>query len=180
VHTERTVVSDEVFLKFQYEERDFADAMRLRMVSAFRGRFDLAIGAAVCVAGIALSYAFAPAWMWRAAMWFVGVAVVGIVATALVALRVVPRVMFRKNAALQSPTSLDASEEGITLTVGKRFATIKWRDCRRLEADKNAYIVYHGARGAIVVPRRVFRNDRQDESFRSLVTKFARDDEAQD
>lgn len=168
-------VSDDVFLKFDYEERDLADAMRLRMTSGFRGRFDLLLGVVVCVIGAAVARAFAPDWVWRLIAVLLGLAVVVIAALVFAALRVAPRVMFRRSSS--SSMSIDASEEGITITVGQRYATIKWRDCVRMESDARTHIVYHGAKGFLVIPRRAFRNEKQDEAFRSLALRFVHDPE---
>ncbi len=172
-------MSDDVFLKFQYEERDLADAVRLRLASVFRGRLDLPLAAVVCAVGLVLIHEFAPAWMWRLAAWLMGIAAGAIVAILAWALRVVPGATFRKNAELAQPRSVDASEEGITITVGEKFATIKWRNCTRFESDRRLYALYHGEKGVLLVPRRVFRSEAQDRSFQQLLARLVPEDRAE-
>jgi hypothetical protein len=67
--------------------------------------------------------------------------------------------------------SIDASEDGVAVTVGTRLTTIRWEDCVRLQVDAGSYILHFGARGFVVVPRRAFRNERRDAAFLELVTE---------
>jgi hypothetical protein len=182
-------VSNDVFLKFDYGARDIFDATRLRVASRLRGRAALVVGGALGVAAAVFLLRTAPAWLRVLGAWLVAIAAVQ---WGFSALRRVPHAMFRKSAADAAWTrearsdfwnrkmSVDASDEGIVVTVGRRTATLKWRDCAGLESDRRCHLVRVGATGFLAVPRRAFRNEKKDADFRALATRFIRPAEAAD
>jgi hypothetical protein len=174
-------LSDDVFLKFDYDARDIFNALRVRVTRKPGGRATLALGFAVFVAGAALVGTMAPAWVRLLAVWLV---VLATVQMAFSLVRIVPHAMFRKSSEDERWTaearsdfwnrkmSVDASEEGIVVTVGRRSATIKWKDCVRFASDARSHVIYHGASGFLVVPRRAFRNEKKDAAFRDLAARL--------
>ena len=70
--------------------------------------------------------------------------------------------------------SVDASEDGVAVTLGPRLATLRWEDCVRLSTDRRCYVLHFSRDEFLVVPRRAFRNERRDAAFRDLVTSCMR------
>ena len=171
-------VSDDVFLKFQYDERDIVNAMRLRLSGRLRLEM-LLVGLAGV--GVALARAFGHGWTWPASIAALCVALLyaviravmlappGMVGETFEARRERPGTPegFR-----DTTMSIDASDDGITVTLGPRQANIRWSRCVRLDSDARCYILYHGRRGFLVVPRRSFRTEKRDAAFRELVGRF--------
>jgi hypothetical protein len=180
-------VSNDVFVKFEYDARDIVNAMRLRLASELRGHVVLVLCAIACAAGAVVFCVLGPSWGRYLAAWVL--VLVGVQA-AFTAVRIVPHSMFRKSAEDQRLTSelrgdfwnrnmsVDASEDGITVTVGRRSATLKWRDCARFESDARSHLIFHGASGFLAVPRRAFRNEKKDATFRELASRLVGASEA--
>lgn len=158
----------DVLIKFRYEERDIANALRLRMTSSLRHRPEALLAMVVCVAGSVVSYVLAPG--------LVRVIVVGtIAAIALLVvsvLVVLPRMMFRRRASLRVPMTVDASDEGLTVVTGARAVTIPWGDCGRVESDRRICVIHHGEE-VVLVPRRAFRNAEREKAFFDLLATRA-------
>ena len=180
---------DDVFLKFDYGVLDMARGARLRLLHAPGGRVRLAAGLAVAVSALVLLavlvYPRAPDWARALAGWLL---VLGSVHGAFTAFKAAPYAMFVRGTGARGPVvredlwsrkmSVDASEEGIIVTVGQRSATLKWQDCGRLDSDAWSHVIYHGAKGFLLVPRRAFRTEKQDASFRELALAFIQRDSA--
>ncbi len=159
----------DVFVKFRYEERDIAAALRLRMFSTLRRRGDLALAPLVFVCACIATYLYVPAGPVRWVIMAGGALLVGAVVATFV---IVPRVMFRRRAALHVPMSIDASDEGLTFVAGPLARTIAWSDCARVEKSTRICVIHHGDE-VLLLPRRAFRNASRDEAFFDLVKRFA-------
>jgi hypothetical protein len=170
-------VSDDVFLKFEYDERDIVNAMRVRLSGRLRlGMILVGLGAV----GLGVAHALGPAWSWPASIAVLSTAVLY---TLVDALRIAPPKMFGGafEAQREAPgapegfrdatMSVDASEDGVTVTLGSRLANIRWADCVRLESSARTYVLLHGRKGFVVVPRRAFRTEKRDAAFRELVER---------
>jgi len=95
-----------------------------------------------------------------------------------------PHLMFRTAAAAARPSpealagfwnrkmSVDASDEGVVVTLGSRATTIRWGDCGRLSSDARSHVLFHGDSGFLIVPRRVFRSPEKDAAFQALASRF--------
>jgi hypothetical protein len=174
-------VSDDLFLKFDYDERDVLHGMRLRLAGrSTRGL--VAVGLA--------AVAFAVTWETRVdRAWEVAAGVLGLVlGVVLVAtLRRAPPSMARvpldrPRAGVPEPEgfrdttlSLDASATGVVLTVGGRVATLPWSRFASIASDDRTYLLLLEGGGFVVIPRRAFRSPRRDAEFRALFDRFLRE-----
>ncbi len=183
-------MGDDVFLKFDFDERDIVNGMRVRLAGRLRGAL-LPLVSSMAAAGILA--AIGPPWGRYAAVLLPAVALAGV---ALVAIRLAPPVMFRgppveKQRGMPPPEgfrdatmSVDASEDGIAVTLGPRLANLRWEDCVGVQTDPRCYVLHFGRGEFLVVPRRAFRNERRDAAFRDLLASCMRaargeaDDEA--
>lgn len=176
-------MSQDVFVKFEYGARDILDAIRLRISSSPRGRAGLGACLVAALLAAVLFYEVGPGLIRHLVAWL---AVLGFVHAAFTGLRQLPHAMFCKSSEDARWTqqvrsdfwnrkmSVDASEDGLTVTIGQRSATVRWGDCRRFASHARAYLIGHGEKGFLVVPRRVFRNEKKDAAFRDLATRLVR------
>jgi len=160
------VVGD-VLVKFRYEERDVATALRSMMLAALRKRPDVWLAAIVLVIGLAVA----------AQLTSGGVRVIIAACAALVvamfvaALVLVPKMMFRRGA-LRDPMTIDASDEGLTIIEGTSARSLKWDECARIERGARVIVIHHG-QDATIVPRRAFRSTSRERAFLELVERHA-------
>ena len=154
-------------MKFRYEERDLAGALRATMLASLRKRPQPAVAAIVLACALA--------YLTVATTGATRVIVLGLAAT-LVALVVasfvvVPKMMFRR-ASLRVPMAVDACDEGLTIIAGPKARTIAWGDVVRVEHGARVIIVRHGEE-ALIVPRRAFRNRDRERDFVELLARYA-------
>ena len=154
-------------MKFRYEERDLAGALRATMLASLRKRPQPAVAAIVC--GFALAYtAQVTTGATRVLVIALGAAFVMVVASAFV---IVPKMMFRR-AQLRLPMAVDAFDDGLTIIAGPKARTIAWGDIVRVEHGSRVIIVRHGEE-ALIVPRRAFRNRERENDFVTLLAHYA-------
>jgi hypothetical protein len=158
----------DVFIKFRYEERDIANAVRARMIAALRRRPELALAALVCVASAVVAYSYVPP-SGRIVIVVLAIAVVALVASTFV---VVPKLAFRRRESLREPVTIDASAEGITVTMGATSRAIAWTDCAKVETSGRICMIHHGE-DMLILPLRAFRNVEREKAFFELVERFA-------
>jgi hypothetical protein len=164
--------SQEVLLRFRYEEQDFVHAMRLRVGRELRGRVDYLLAGVVIVLGVFLAYKFAPPWMWHLSLFLFFLTVLAVVVVILASTLVMPRVLFRRDPKNQTELTFEFSDAGVSVRAGDRYAKMKWRTFARCDEDANTYVLYSPETGLTVIPRRVFRNERQEKAFRHLIGQF--------
>jgi SEC-C motif-containing protein/YcxB-like protein len=174
-------VSNDVFLKFEYGARDVIDVARLRALQRLRAHPALVLGGLAGIGAAAFVCVIAPVWVRHLAAWLAALGAVHLVFSVL---KTVPYAMFRRSSEDQRKPmeargdfwdrkmSVDASEDGIVVTVGRRSATIKWRECVRLESNARSYLIRLGETGFLAVPRRAFRTAKKDAAFRELATRL--------
>ena len=155
----------DVFLKFRYEERDILDAVRLRTRGVERAA--LAIGAVAIFAAI---YQLASRGAVRTFVWAVVVPALVLASLLAGTLAIVPKVLLRRRG-MRAPRSLDASDEGVTITIGERHETIRWDDVSRVDRGARIYALYWGDE-VMLVPRRAFRGRDREEAFSKLLERF--------
>ena len=159
-----------MLIKFRYEERDIANALRLQMTRSLRRRPEVLIALFVCVGACVVSYAVAPGFA-RVVVVAVAAAVVLIASSVLF---VVPRMMFRRSERFRVPITVDASDEGLTVVMGVHAETIAWRDCERVDGDRRIFVIHHG-NDVVLVPRRAFRNADREKAFFDLLGQASRE-----
>ena len=154
-------------MKFRYEERDIAGALRATMLASLRKRPQPVVAALVCA--FALAYAAqVTTGTTRVLVFALAVGFVALVASAFV---IVPKMMFRR-AELRVPMAVDASDDGLTIISGVKARTIAWADIVRIEEGARVIIVRHG-KEALIVPRRAFRNREREKDFVALLAHYA-------
>lgn len=154
-------------MKFRYEERDLAGALRATMVASLRKRPQPILAAIVCT--IALAYAAQiTTGATRVLVIALAIGLVGVVASAFV---IVPKMMFRR-AELRVPMAVDACDDGLTIIAGPKARTIAWGDVVRVEHGSRVIIVRHGEE-ALVVPRRAFPSPEREKDFVALLAHYA-------
>ena len=154
-------------MKFRYEERDLAGALRATMLASVRKRPQPVFAALIC--GVALAYAATiTTGVTRVLVIVLASSLVLLLASAFV---VVPKMMFRR-AQLKLPMAVDASDDGLTIIAGPKARTIAWGDIASVEHGARVIIVHHGEE-ALIVPRRAFRNRDRERDFVALLEHYA-------
>ena len=165
-------MSEELLLRLRYEEGDFVDVARLRLVRALSGRMDLKVAVLACAIGLALAYFIAPWWAFRLAAWTVAIGIATTAALVVAGLFYVPKLMFRRSMASSPELQVELSEEGMALTADGKRGFVPWARCARIEEDARTHILHYGDKGILVVPHRAFQNERQAQTFRTLIDRF--------
>ena len=155
----------DVFLKFRYEERDLLDVVRLRTRAIERAA--LAIG---LIAILMAAYQVVSRGAVRTLVWAVAVPAVVLASLLVGTLAIVPRVLLRRRD-MRAQRSLDASDEGVTITIGERHETIRWPDVSRVDRGARVYALYW-ADQMLLVPRRAFRGPDREKAFSDLLERF--------
>jgi hypothetical protein len=142
----------------------------------------VAIGSLAASILVLLLSPVAPSWVRLIAAWML---VIALAQAAFTIVKTLPHVMFRRSREDQRLTpelradfwnrqmSVDASEDGMTVTVGRRSASLKWSDVGRLTSDTRCHLLRVGASGYLLVPRRAFRTEKKDAAFCDLVASHA-------
>lgn len=158
----------DVFVKFRYEERDVESALRSQLFATYRKRLDIALAPLVVIVLCVMSYRIATG-VARALIAAFAALVVMLVVAAIV---LVPKIMFRRRPSLRAPMTVDASDEGITVTTGAIARTIAWSDVGRVETGGRVVMLHHGEE-VLLVPRRAFRNAERERAFLDLLKRAA-------
>ena len=154
-------------MKFRYEERDLAGALRASMLASLRKRPQPAFAAIICA--VALAYAAnITTGVTRALVIVFAAILVVLIASSFV---IVPKMMFRR-AQLRLPMAVDACDDGLTIIAGPKARTIAWGDVAAVEHGARVIIVRHGEE-ALIVPRRAFRNRERERDFVALLERHA-------
>jgi YcxB-like protein len=115
--------------------------------------------------------AYAPAGPMQVLAWAILSALAALALTGLGMVLFAPKIVLRRRARFRGPMTIDASEEGVTLTVGASARTIAWTEFVNVEADKRMCVLHHGSE-LVLVPRRAFRNAERERAFLDLVERF--------
>jgi len=156
-----------VNLSFHYRESDYVRALRAHYASRLHLRFDLALCVILAVTGVCL-------WPLEDMHWFgvVFLAVAVIFALMLLAAFVViPKCIFRSEPRFQDDYTLAFSTEGIHFQTKHIDSNLQWHMYTRALVDAHSYLLYYGSRQFSLVPKRVFDNDEQRQSFEQLLAQ---------
>jgi YcxB-like protein len=153
-----------VNLSFRYAEKDYVRAMRAHYASRLRLPLDVAVTVGVAVLG---------AYEWRSGAHAFGVALLcvsGIFALILVAaFAVIPRISFRSQPKFRDEYSLRFSPEGIHFQTVHIDSDLQWGMYTSALVDAYSFILYYGTQQFTVIPKRVFQDASQRQTFERLL-----------
>ncbi|PYV49434.1 MAG: hypothetical protein DMG92_10945 [Acidobacteria bacterium] len=153
-----------VNLSFRYAEEDYVRAMRAHYASRLRLPIDIAVTVGVAVLG---------AYELRSGSHAFGIALLcvsGIFALILIAaFAVIPRISFRTQPKFRDEYSLRFSPEGIHFQTVHIDSDLQWGMYTSALVDAYSFILYYGTQQFSVIPKRVFRDGSQRETFERLL-----------
>jgi hypothetical protein len=155
-----------VNLSFRYAEQDYVRAVRSHYASRLRLPLDVAVIVGVAVLG---------AYEWRSGSHGFGIALLcvsGMFALMLVAaFAVIPTIAFRRQPKFRDDYSLSFSPQGIHFQTAHIDSDLKWGIYTSALVDANSFILYYGSQQFTVVPKRVFQDVSQRQTFEQLLVQ---------
>lgn len=155
---------DTVNLSFRYVEQDYVRAMRAHYASRLR----LPLDVAVIVGSVGIG-----AYEWRSGSQGFGITLLcvsGIFALMLIAaFAVIPTVAFRRQPKFRDDYSLSFSPQGVHFQTAHIDSNLKWSMYTSVLIDAYSFILYCGSQQFTVVPKRVFQDVSQRQTFEKLL-----------
>jgi YcxB-like protein len=153
-----------VHLSFRYAEEDYVRAMHAHYASRLRLPLDIAVTVGVAVLG---AYEL---WSRSHAFGIALLCVSGIFALILVAaFAVIPRISFRSQPKFRDEYSLRFSPEGIHFQTAHIDSDLQWGMYTSALVDAYSFILYYGTQQFTVIPKRVFQDGAQCQTFERLL-----------
>jgi hypothetical protein len=153
-----------VNLSFRYAEQDYVRAMRAHYASRLRLPLDIAV-----IVGLAVLGAY-EAWSGSHGFGITLLCVSGIFALMLVAaFAVIPTIAFRSQPKFRDDYSLSFSPQGIHFQTAHIDSDLKWGMYTSALVDAYSFILYYGSQQFTVVPKRVFQDVSQRQTFEQLL-----------
>lgn len=153
-----------VNLSFRYAERDYVRALRAHYASRLRLPLDIAVIVGVAIIG---------AYEWRSGSHGLGLTFLcmsGIFALMLfAAFAVIPTIAFRRQPKFRDDYSLSFSPQGIHFQTAHIDSDLKWSMYTSALVDPYSFILYYGSQQFTVIPKRVFRDVSQRQTFEQLL-----------
>lgn len=157
------MANSSVSLSFRYLESDYVRALRSDYADRLRLPLDICVVVGVGAVGIYL-------WPDLSGKVFIGVSLT-FAAMLLAAFWVIPPLIFRRQPQFRDDYSLTFSPEGIHFRTVHINSQLTWDIYSRALVDAHSYMLYYGSRTFTVIPKRVFDNDEQRESFDQLLAE---------
>jgi hypothetical protein len=155
---------DTVNLSFRYAEQDYVRAMRAHYVSRLRLPLDIAV-----IVGVAVGGAYA----WRSGSHGWGLTLLCVSGTfslmLVAAFAVIPTIAFRRQPKFRDDYSLSFSPQGIHFRTAHIDSDLKWSMYTSALVDAYSFILYYGTHQFTVVPKRVFQDVSQRQTFEQLL-----------
>lgn len=163
---EKTILSPDVTLQFQYSEDEYVAAVHSFYNHTFHIRtYIIALGV-VLLAGLYLWFSTGEAVV------FFGLAVfLLIVTTPLVFYFVTPRTHFRREARFHNTYRLRFAEEGIEFKTEHVHSKLDWELYQQVWENKDFYLLSYGKRRFTIIPKRVFESAAQEAQFRNMLKR---------
>jgi hypothetical protein len=160
-------MSSTVNLSFRYLEIDYVRALRAHYASRLRLRLDIIV--AIGLAGMG-------AYLWRSPElhWLgVGCVVLSLLFALMLvaAFTVIPRFTFRREPKFRDDYSLTFSAGGIHFRTAHIDSQLQWSMYSRALVDTHSYVLYYGTRQFTVIPKRVFQNPEEQQTFEKLLAE---------
>jgi hypothetical protein len=155
-----------VNLSFRYAEQDYVRAMRAHYASRLRLPLDIAVILGLAVLGVYLARSGSHGF----GMMLVGVS--GIFAAMVVAaFAIIPRIAFRSQPKFRDDYSLRFSPQGIHFRTAHIDSDLQWSMYTRALVDAHSFILYYGSQQFTVIPKRVFQDGLQRQTFERLLVQ---------
>jgi len=155
-----------VNLSFRYAEEDYVRAMSAHYAARLRLPLDIAVIVGVAVFG---------AYEWRSGLHGFGITLLcvsGIFALMLVAaFAIIPRISFRSQPKLRDDYSLRFSPQGIHFRTAHIDSELQWGMYTSALVDAYSFILYYGSQQFTVIPKRVFPDVSQRQTFERLLAQ---------
>ena len=153
-----------VNLSFRYAERDYVRAMRAHYASRLRLPLDIAVIIGLAVLGTQ---------EWRSGSHGFGITFLGvsvIFALMLVAaFSFIPIIAFRSQPKFRYDYSVSFSPQGIHFQTSHIDSDLKWSLYTSALVDAYSFILYYGSHQYTVIPKRVFQDVSQRQTFEQLL-----------
>jgi hypothetical protein len=156
-----------VHLTFRYSEQDYVRAMRAHLKSRLRLKLDIVVIALAAALGLYEWHSLDSPW-WGMALVFLAAVLAAVL---IIALGIVPRMVFRGEPKFRDEYSLTFSENGIHFQTAHINSQLEWSMYIRALVDAHSFVLYHGRRSFTVVPKRVFKNPEHLEAFERLMAE---------
>jgi hypothetical protein len=157
---------DTVNLSFRYVEQDYVRAMRAHYASRLRLPLDIAVIVGVVAIG---------AYEWRSGSQGSGITLLcvsGIFSLMLVAaFAIIPTIAFRRQPKVRDDYSLSFSPQGIHFQTAHVDSDLKWSMYTSALVDAHSFILYYGSQQFTVIPKRVFQDVSQRQTFEKLLVQ---------
>ena len=153
-----------VNLSFRYTEQDYARALRAHYASRLRLPFDIAVIAGVAIIGV---------YEWRSGSHGFGTILLclsGSFALMLVAaFAFIPAIAFRSQPKFRDEYSLSFSPQGVHFRTAHIDSDLKWGMYTGALVDAYSFILYYSPQQFTVIPKRVFENASERQTFEELL-----------
>lgn len=87
------------------------------------------------------------------------------------AFAVIPRIRFRRQPKFRDDYSLRFSPDGIHFQTAHIDSDLKWAMYTKALVDSYSFILYYGVQQFTVIPKRVFQNGLQRQTFEQLLSQ---------
>jgi hypothetical protein len=155
-----------VNLSFRYAEQDYARAARSHYASRLRLPLDIAVIVGVAVLG---------AYEWRSGSRPFGITLLcmsGVFALMLfAAFALIPTITFRNQPKFRDEYSLSFSPQGVHFRTTNIDSDLKWGVYTSALVDSYSYILYYGKQQFTIIPKRVFQDASQRQTFEQLLAQ---------
>ena len=156
-----------VSLSFRYTEQDHVRAVRAHYASRLRLPLDIAVAVGVAVIGI---------YELRSGSRIFGITLLctsgGFALILVVAFAIIPTVWFRTQPKLRDEYALRFSPEGIHFQTAHINSDLQWPMYTKALVDSYSFILYYGTQQFTVIPKRVFQDGSQRQSFERLLSQY--------
>jgi YcxB-like protein len=153
-----------VNLSFRYAEQDYVRALRAHYSTRLRLPLDIAVTVAVAIVGMyelrSGSRAFGITLLCLAVVFAL------ILVAAFI---VIPRIWFRSQPKLRDEYALRFSPEGIHFQTAHIDSKLQWAMYTKALVDPYSFILYYGRQQFTVIPKRVFQDGSQRQTFERLL-----------
>jgi hypothetical protein len=156
-----------IHLRFRYEEKDYVRALRALYAQRLRVRLDAAVAGLVGGLG---------AWLWQfpdkrwLAILFLVLAAI-MVAMLIVAFKVMPSLIFRRDPRFRDEYGLTFMDEEIHFRTAQIDSRLKWEMYTNALLTAHSYLLFYGKQQFTVVPKRVFESAGQQQEFEEMLSR---------
>lgn len=155
-----------VDLTFRYAEKDYVRAMRAHYASRLRLPLDIVVIVVLTALGV---------YEWQSGSRGFGIGLLCVsglfVLMIVAAFAIIPRIAFRSEPKFRDDYSLRFSPQGIHFRTAHIDSDLQWGMYTGALVDAYSFILYYGSRQFTVVPKRVFQDGSQRQTFERLLVQ---------